>query len=432
MSSSHRSEHVLASLCLSSPQSYKVRSRVRQSKDPEAGVQLRHLLPAKRVRGDWLARMLVACHVISMCRACTPQSPCTSCSVLATVADHADCTRYFTCSFGRIYAPQRCSKGIYSPVYGMCVEGDAATCRRDDPPSVISQPSPQTLAPDHGKGLTTRKTKEGRNSVTKCLSASGLCGVRTSRYIVGGSGTEPGDWPWQVSLRFYDPGSAKSWHFCGATLVSSRWAMTAAHCVLRHAPSSLQIVAGASDLHTTVPGEIHMQVKTIKVHPGYVDYGNFPNDIALIELADDIAFDGSNLARPACLPQQNEKMVEETPASPLENDSKGCWVTGWGSTLGTGAQFRLKKIKQNIVDPKDCRSQWASYIQPYHVCVGDGSSGACRGDSGGPLVCSKKGRFFLVGVVSWGEDTCRLKGYPNIATGVSSYRDWIDFVVAST
>jgi hypothetical protein len=43
--------------------------------------------------------------------------------------------------------------------------------------------------------------------------------------IINGEGTRSGQWPWQVALRDDDD------VFCGGSLISSQWVVTAAHCV---------------------------------------------------------------------------------------------------------------------------------------------------------------------------------------------------------
>ena len=47
--------------------------------------------------------------------------------------------------------------------------------------------------------------------------------------IVGGSDAEAGSWPWLVALYYRD--SYRDQLLCGASLVSSEWLVSAAHCV---------------------------------------------------------------------------------------------------------------------------------------------------------------------------------------------------------
>jgi secreted trypsin-like serine protease len=44
--------------------------------------------------------------------------------------------------------------------------------------------------------------------------------------IIGGSPTKRGKFPWQVAL--YD----NTWFFCGGSLISNQWVLTAAHCAV--------------------------------------------------------------------------------------------------------------------------------------------------------------------------------------------------------
>src|ERR1700676_4111160 len=58
----------------------------------------------------------------------------------------------------------------------------------------------------------------------------------TVRKIIGGAPAPAGSFPWQVSLEVSwipDPLAA---HFCGGTIYSDRWIVTAAHCVTGNDP----------------------------------------------------------------------------------------------------------------------------------------------------------------------------------------------------
>nr|CAD7428582.1 unnamed protein product [Timema monikensis] len=74
-------------------------------------------------------------------------------------------------------------------------------------------------------------------------------------------------------------------------------------------------------------------------------------------------------------------------------------------------------------------------IERGQICAGgDQGKDSCRGDSGGPLMAGESlqrntenvnGRWFVMGVVSYGPDPCGKLGWPGVYTRVSEYMPWI-------
>ncbi|XP_047450570.1 coagulation factor IX isoform X2 [Mugil cephalus] len=206
--------------------------------------------------------------------------------------------------------------------------------------------------------------------------------------IVGGSLETQGGSPWQVLIR-----RADGFGFCGGTLVSDRWVVSAAHC-LEETPD--HVTVGDYDKKRPDPGEQLIQVQQVFVHPHFHSF-TFDSDIALLYLSKPVL--RGPTASPACLPDPHLSQYL------LKDNSMGL-VTGWGSTryLGPSSRF-LRKVTLPVVRFQDCTASTDQVITDNMFCAGylESSLDACRGDSGGPFVVNYRGTWFLTGVVSWGE-----------------------------
>uniref|UniRef100_A0A3Q0T199 Transmembrane serine protease 7 n=1 Tax=Amphilophus citrinellus TaxID=61819 RepID=A0A3Q0T199_AMPCI len=219
--------------------------------------------------------------------------------------------------------------------------------------------------------------------------------------IVGGVNSVEGEWPWQVSLHF--SGSL----YCGASVLSSDWLISAAHCFSKQ--RSLLLHSNSSFIYVKYVAEI----QRIVVHE-YYSAQTFDYDIALLQLKKPWPPSLSPLVQPVCLP----------PTSHTVTDSHRCVVTGWGyrSEEDKVLPSVLQKAEVSLLSQTECKKRYG-LISPRMLCAGvpSGARDACRGDSGGPLSCQAPGggRWFLIGIVSWGSG-CGRPNLPGVYTRVTN------------
>ncbi|KRZ03743.1 Plasminogen [Trichinella zimbabwensis] len=230
--------------------------------------------------------------------------------------------------------------------------------------------------------------------------------------IVNGTQARPGSWPWIASLQT----KVSNKHYCGATLISTRWLLTAKHCVIGANPEDLVVQLGAHDLASNT-GMI-MDLSNIYYIPEH-SFNPVLHDIALLKLEQDVPTPFVNNINVACLPDGNEKLLPETP----------CVAVGWGKTLGTGRAGVLHQAVLPVIKREICNAEryYNKSITAEEICAGylEGGRDSCQGDSGGPLVCSEDNkRWILQGIVSWGFH-CALPRYPGVYSQVAAFTNFI-------
>lgn len=229
-----------------------------------------------------------------------------------------------------------------------------------------------------------------------------------NQFIIGGDVASSGQFPWQVSIQ-------DSGHFCGGTLLSKNWVLSAAHC-FRSGTDGLSVVVGATSLDGDGNGQ-RVDVAEVFVHPGYVAFSH-KNDIALVKLASSVSID--DFAIPACLPPKKDERYYQ--------GGSLVTISGWGQTTEEDNPNRLRFAKVPLVAQKKCRRCYRAYqITDNMICAGKlgvGGVDACKGDSGGPMVRIIDGKLTVVGVVSWGYG-CGRPDRPGVYIRTANYLTWI-------
>ena len=245
--------------------------------------------------------------------------------------------------------------------------------------------------------------------------------------IVGGVDREINWAPWQVALVSKNSGSNFEGQFCGGSIISTYWIVTAAHCLEDRTKSQIlddvRILAGddylGDDLSNT-------SVNDVIIHPKY-NAETTENDIALLKLSEPLTLGTANLAK-----------IDLPSKSPLSGSTGR--ISGWGNTwmfngssfldyYDTGAPYprQLQGGEVSVRTSRDCQLEMGKNYFKSKSMICANSPGywidVCFGDSGGPLATFSNGGWVLSGITSWGWG-CAWDS-PTAYTNVAKYTKWI-------
>ncbi|XP_017786673.1 PREDICTED: serine protease snake-like, partial [Nicrophorus vespilloides] len=244
--------------------------------------------------------------------------------------------------------------------------------------------------------------------------------------IGGGIPSLAKEFPHMAALGFDNNGKI-IWG-CGGSLISTRFVLTASHCLFSPEFGHVKYVR-LGDLNLTsnddqaLPQDFTV-LRTHK-HPMYKHPSKY-HDIALLEL--DGEANMTDYVKPACLKVDNLSTSDDYIA------------TGWGSTSFYGdTSDHLQKVNLQEIKNGECNEYYPmndrilkkGIQETYQICAGNPGKDTCKGDSGGPLQTYNdeyRNAYDIVGITSFGK-ACLLTLSPGVYTRVAGYIEWIEEIV---
>ncbi|KOO13807.1 serine protease [Vibrio xuii] len=251
--------------------------------------------------------------------------------------------------------------------------------------------------------------------------------VEIQPYIVNGSNANIVNYPSFASLFYRSDSLYSTSSYCGATMINSRYVLTAAHCIYGDDELMLHtVVAPQLEDESNFLSSQQAKAKVFYYLDSYVDSASalWRDDIAIIELETALAV-------------SDYTSILNSTINNAFSDSDEYKAVGHGYIEGNVAGgTQLLQTDLTYISTQSCQSIYGSALTSSHLCFtgpiqGGYRNSTCNGDSGGPVYWYNGGQYIQIGITSFGPATCgdTSVDVTSVFTDIHDYQEWIGRVI---